>query len=225
MTSLVLCQPLAATCQRRGGIDARLVLHLSRTRAGAHPDITAESAGERAVDLVIVIIKDNAPSSLIVAATTTPSTTPNTSRQRPPCRTKAIALTSPPVITSSRFICAHSAEIWDWGFGLPSFLHLITLTSVFDLTLGTHHVTPHDLSPLRVLSSVGEPFNLEAWNWCNEHLGGQQCAAVDTQTETDSLVDVITPFSGAVCVPTKPGSASATVPLFGHVPQYWIRLL
>jgi hypothetical protein len=54
MTSLPLCQQPAT---RQRGIDARLVLHLSRTRAGAHPDITAESADERAVvDLVIVIV-------------------------------------------------------------------------------------------------------------------------------------------------------------------------
>ncbi|KAF8175942.1 hypothetical protein K438DRAFT_1608038 [Mycena galopus ATCC 62051] len=80
--------------------------------------------------------------------------------------------------------------------------------------LGAHHVAPHDLSSLRVLGSVGEPINPEAWNWYNEHVGGGQCAVVDTfwQTETGSIV--ITPFPGAV--PTKPGSA--TVPFFGHEP-------
>ncbi|KAJ7356480.1 hypothetical protein DFH08DRAFT_849166 [Mycena albidolilacea] len=80
--------------------------------------------------------------------------------------------------------------------------------------LGAHHVTPHDLSSLRVLGSVGEPINPEAWNWYNEHVGKGQCAVVDTfwQTETGSIV--ITPFPGAV--PTKPGCA--TVPFFGHEP-------
>ncbi|KAF7326595.1 Acetyl-coenzyme A synthetase [Mycena sanguinolenta] len=80
--------------------------------------------------------------------------------------------------------------------------------------LGAHHVAPHDLSSLRVLGSVGEPINPEAWNWYNEHVGGKQCAVVDTfwQTETGSIV--LTPFPGAV--PTKPGSA--TVPFFGHEP-------
>ncbi|KAJ7881693.1 hypothetical protein B0H13DRAFT_2253075 [Mycena leptocephala] len=79
--------------------------------------------------------------------------------------------------------------------------------------LGAHHVASHDLSSLRVLGSVGEPINPEAWDWYNEHVGGRQCAVVDTfwQTETGSIV--ITPFPGAV--PTKPGSA--TVPFFGHV--------
>ncbi|KAJ7019350.1 acetate--CoA ligase [Mycena alexandri] len=80
--------------------------------------------------------------------------------------------------------------------------------------LGAHHVTAHDLSSLRVLGSVGEPINPEAWNWYNEHVGKGECAVVDTfwQTETGSIV--ITPFPGAI--PTKPGSA--TVPFFGHVP-------
>lgn len=46
--------------------------------------------------------------------------------------------------------------------------------------LGAHHVENHDLSSLRVLGSVGEPINPEAWNWYNEHVGKMQCAIVDT---------------------------------------------
>jgi len=77
--------------------------------------------------------------------------------------------------------------------------------------LGAHHVENHDLSTLRVLGTVGEPINPEAWNWYNEHVGKTQCAIVDTfwQTETGSIV--VTPFPGAI--ETKPGSA--TVPFFG----------
>lgn len=80
--------------------------------------------------------------------------------------------------------------------------------------LGAHHVENHNLSSLRVLGSVGEPINPEAWNWYNEHVGKMQCAIVDTfwQTETGSIV--ITPFPGAI--ETKPGSA--TVPFFGIEP-------
>ncbi|KAF9045038.1 hypothetical protein BJ165DRAFT_1474885 [Panaeolus papilionaceus] len=80
--------------------------------------------------------------------------------------------------------------------------------------LGEHHVENHDLSSLRVLGSVGEPINPEAWNWYNEHVGKMQCAIVDTfwQTETGSIV--VTPFPGAI--ETKPGSA--TVPFFGIEP-------
>ncbi|KAI0252865.1 acetate--CoA ligase [Lactifluus subvellereus] len=80
--------------------------------------------------------------------------------------------------------------------------------------LGAQHVEHHDLSSLRVLGTVGEPINPEAWNWYNEHVGRHQCAIVDTfwQTETGSIV--ITPFPGAI--ETKPGSA--TVPFMGIDP-------
>lgn len=46
--------------------------------------------------------------------------------------------------------------------------------------LGDHHVKDHDLSTLRVLGSVGEPINPEAWHWYNDHVGRKQCAIVDT---------------------------------------------
>ncbi|EEB89671.1 hypothetical protein MPER_12207, partial [Moniliophthora perniciosa FA553] len=80
--------------------------------------------------------------------------------------------------------------------------------------LGHQHVEGHDLSSIRVLGSVGEPINPEAWNWYNEYVGKKQCAIVDTfwQTETGSIV--ITPFPGAI--ETKPGSA--TVPFLGIQP-------
>jgi acetyl-CoA synthetase len=80
--------------------------------------------------------------------------------------------------------------------------------------LGAEHVQQHDLSSLRVIGTVGEPINPEAWNWYNENVGRRQCAIVDTfwQTETGSIV--ITPFPGAV--ETKPGSA--TVPFLGIDP-------
>ncbi|KAL5478505.1 ACS2 [Sanghuangporus weigelae] len=80
--------------------------------------------------------------------------------------------------------------------------------------LGHQHVSGYDLSSLRVLGSVGEPINPEAWYWYHEYVGREQCAIVDTfwQTETGSIV--ITPFPGAI--ETKPGSA--TVPFFGIEP-------
>jgi hypothetical protein len=46
--------------------------------------------------------------------------------------------------------------------------------------MGSHHVEGYDLSSLRILGSVGEPINPEAWNWYNEHVGKRQCAIVDT---------------------------------------------
>ncbi len=69
----------------------------------------------------------------------------------------------------------------------------------------------HDLSSLRLLGSVGEPINPEAWIWYHRVIGGERCPIVDTwwQTETGSIL--ISPLPGAV--PTKPGSA--TLPFFG----------
>jgi len=79
---------------------------------------------------------------------------------------------------------------------------------------GLDFVKPYKLDSLRVLGSVGEPINPEAWDWYDEHAGKKQCAIVDTwwQTETGSIM--ITPFPGAI--ETKPGSA--TVPFFGIEP-------
>jgi acetyl-CoA synthetase len=75
---------------------------------------------------------------------------------------------------------------------------------------GDEHVAKHDLSSLRLLGTVGEPINPEAWMWYNEHIGGNNCPIVDTwwQTETGSIM--ITPLPGAVA--TKPGSATRPFP-------------
>jgi acetyl-CoA synthetase len=76
---------------------------------------------------------------------------------------------------------------------------------------GDHWVKKHDLSSLRLLGSVGEPINPEAWMWYHNTVGGGRCPIVDTwwQTETGSIM--ISPLPGAVA--TKPGSA--TLPFFG----------
>jgi acetyl-CoA synthetase len=80
--------------------------------------------------------------------------------------------------------------------------------------LGNKWLENHDLSSLRVIGSVGEPINPEAWEWYNENVGKGQCAVVDTywQTETGSIV--VAPLPGAIA--TKPGSA--TFPFFGIKP-------
>ena len=71
----------------------------------------------------------------------------------------------------------------------------------------------HDLSSLRLLGTVGEPINPEAWIWYNEHIGRKRCPIVDTwwQTETGSIM--ITPLPGAVT--TRPGSATFPFPGIG----------
>jgi acetyl-CoA synthetase len=75
---------------------------------------------------------------------------------------------------------------------------------------GDEYPAEHDLSSLRLLGTVGEPINPEAWMWYAEHIGGDQCPIVDTwwQTETGSIM--ITPLPGAVA--TKPGSATLAFP-------------
>jgi acetyl-CoA synthetase len=73
----------------------------------------------------------------------------------------------------------------------------------------------HDLSSLRLLGTVGEPINPEAWIWYNEVIGGKRCPIVDTWWQTETGGIMITPLPGAT--PTKPGSA--TLPFFGIVPE------
>jgi acetyl-CoA synthetase len=79
---------------------------------------------------------------------------------------------------------------------------------------GREWVDKHDLSSLRILGSVGEPINPEAWNWYNEVVGKGSCPIVDTWWQTETGGILITPLPGAI--PTKPGSA--TKPFFGVQP-------
>ena len=79
---------------------------------------------------------------------------------------------------------------------------------------GPEPVEAHDLSSLRILGTVGEPINPEAWNWYNENVGKGRCPIVDTWWQTETGGHLITPLPGAI--ETKPGSA--TVPFFGVVP-------
>ena len=72
----------------------------------------------------------------------------------------------------------------------------------------------YDLSTLRVLGSVGEPINPEAWRWYHKHIGRGRCPIVDTWWQTETGGILITPLPG--CTPTKPGSA--TFPFFGVKP-------
>ena len=79
---------------------------------------------------------------------------------------------------------------------------------------GTEWVEKHDLSSLRLLGSVGEPINPEAWNWYNTHVGKGKCPIVDTFWQTETGGHMITSLPGAI--PNKPGSA--TKPFFGVQP-------
>ncbi|RNF33157.1 acetate--CoA ligase [Paracoccus methylarcula] len=79
---------------------------------------------------------------------------------------------------------------------------------------GPEFVEKHDLSSLRLLGTVGEPINPEAWNWYDTHVGRGKCPIVDTWWQTETGGHLITPLPGAT--ETKPGSA--TVPFFGIKP-------
>jgi acetyl-CoA synthetase len=76
---------------------------------------------------------------------------------------------------------------------------------------GDEHVRKHDLSSLKLLGTVGEPINPEAWMWYHKTIGQERCPIVDTWWQTETGGALITPLPGAI--PTKPGSA--TRPFFG----------
>lgn len=79
---------------------------------------------------------------------------------------------------------------------------------------GDHHVEKHDLSSLRLLGTVGEGINPEAWMWYHEKIGGGRCPIVDTWWQTETGGIMMSPLPGAIS--TKPGSC--TKPLPGIVP-------
>jgi len=76
---------------------------------------------------------------------------------------------------------------------------------------GDEHVDKHDISSLRLLGTVGEPINPEAWMWYRDKIGGGRCPIVDTWWQTETGGIMISPLPGAM--PTKPGTA--TRPFFG----------
>jgi len=76
------------------------------------------------------------------------------------------------------------------------------------------YVQKYDLSSLKVLGTVGEPINEEAWHWYNDHVGGGRCPIVDTWWQTETGGIMISPLAGVT--PTKPGFA--TLPLPGIFP-------
>ena len=75
---------------------------------------------------------------------------------------------------------------------------------------GPEHAAKHDLSSLRLLGSVGEPINPEAWMWYREHIGAGQTPVVDTWWQTETGMALITPLPGLTT--TKPGSATKPFP-------------
>ena len=75
---------------------------------------------------------------------------------------------------------------------------------------GAQEPERHDLSSLRVLGTVGEPINPEAWMWYHTHIGGESCPVVDTWWQTETGGHMISPLPGVTT--TKPGSACLPIP-------------
>jgi len=80
---------------------------------------------------------------------------------------------------------------------------------------GDEHVKKHSLKSLRLLGSVGEPINPEAWMWYHTLIGKKRCPIVDTWWQTETGAIMVSPIPGVT--PTKPGSC--TLPFFGVVPK------
>lgn len=79
---------------------------------------------------------------------------------------------------------------------------------------GVGHVKKHDISCLKLLGTVGEPINPEAWRWYCRHVGGEKCPIVDTWWQTETGGHMLAPLPGVA--PIKPGSCS--FPFFGVEP-------
>lgn len=88
-----------------------------------------------------------------------------------------------------------------------------TSPTVFRLFMshGDEWVRRHDLSSLRIMGSVGEPLNAEAWNWAFEVIGNGKVPIIDTYGQTETLLTVLPPYS-IDKIPLKPGSATLPVP-------------
>lgn len=78
------------------------------------------------------------------------------------------------------------------------------------IKMGEHHPKSRNLSSLRLLGTVGEPINPEAWMWYHRIIGGDRCPIVDTWWQTETGGFMLTPLPGAT--PTKPGSATLPFP-------------
>jgi len=102
-------------------------------------------------------------------------------------------------------------RLWDIieRYGVTIFYTAPTAIRAF-MKWGDEHPAKHDLSSLRIMGTVGEPINPEAWIWYNEHIGGGTCPIVDTWWQTETGGIMITPLPGAVT--TKPGSATLSFP-------------
>ncbi len=94
-------------------------------------------------------------------------------------------------------------------YGVTQYYTAPTLIRTF-MKWGEQHLDGHDLSSLKMLGTVGEPINPEAWVWYHEHVGKRTCPIVDTWWQTETGAIMISPLPGTTT--TKPGSATFPLP-------------
>jgi len=105
----------------------------------------------------------------------------------------------------------HEGRHWEivQQYGVTIYYTAPTLIRTF-MKWGDEIPAQYDLSSLRLLGSVGEPINPEAWMWYREHIGGKRCPIVDTWWQTETGAMMISPLPGVTA--TKPGSAQRPLP-------------
>ncbi|MFZ8978451.1 MAG: acetate--CoA ligase [Candidatus Nanopelagicales bacterium] len=108
----------------------------------------------------------------------------------------------------------HKGRFWEIveKYGVTLFYTAPTAIRTF-MKWGTEHPHAHNLSSLRLLGSVGEPINPEAWMWYREVIGGDRCPIVDTWWQTETGAIMISPLPGVTAC--KPGSAMRPLPGIG----------
>ncbi|HEY4607200.1 MAG TPA: acetate--CoA ligase, partial [Acidimicrobiia bacterium] len=94
-------------------------------------------------------------------------------------------------------------------YGVTVFYTAPTAIRTF-MKWGDQHVVKHNLGSLRLIGTVGEPINPEAWIWYQQTIGGGRCPVVDTWWQTETGAIMITPLPGVIA--TKPGSATIPFP-------------
>jgi acetyl-CoA synthetase len=105
----------------------------------------------------------------------------------------------------------HKGRLWELcaKYGVTIFYTAPTAIRTF-MKWGTEFINKHDLSKLRLLGSVGEPINPEAWVWYREHIGANRTPVVDTWWQTETGAIMLSPLPGVTAA--KPGSAMRPLP-------------
>ena len=117
----------------------------------------------------------------------------------------------PSSCTKVRLTCRRKIGLWEIveRYGVTIFYTAPTAIRAF-MKWGTDWPKRRDMSSLRLLGSVGEPINPEAWIWYHKTIGGERCPIVDTWWQTETGMIMITPLPGIT--PLKPGSATKPFP-------------